>query len=204
MEPDVSGLLARWARQDPAARDELGALVHGELRKIAHHYLRHEREGHTLQTDALVNEAYLRLAGVDRLQWRDRTHFFAIAAMLMRRVLVDYARERGRDKRGGGISITSLDEGVPGGTRAPASDRAGVWGGAPREDGRSPRRLAAREGGARGGDGARRRRAVGVRRRGVRRRCGAAPVRRGAPRLARSIAIVSRDAGRHDPRHARS
>src|SRR5439155_17409852 len=117
MEPDVSGLLARWARQDPAARDELGALVHGELRKIAHHYLRNEREGHTLQTDALVNEAYVRLAGVDRLQWRDRTHFFAIAAMLMRRVLVDYARERGRDKRGGGISITSLDERVAGGTR---------------------------------------------------------------------------------------
>src|SRR5206468_4902190 len=93
MEPDVPGLLARWAQQDPAARDELVALVYGELRKIAHHYLRHEREGHTLQTDALVNEAYLRLAGVDRLQWRDRTHFFAIAAMLMRRVLVDYARE---------------------------------------------------------------------------------------------------------------
>ena len=115
MEPDVSGLLARWARQDPTARDELVVLVHGELRKIAHHYLRNEREGHTLQTDALVNEAFVRLAGVDRLQWRDRTHFFAIAAMLMRRVLVDYARERGRDKRGGGISITSLDEHAVGG-----------------------------------------------------------------------------------------
>ena len=115
MEPDVSVLLARWTQQDPAARDELVALVYGELRKIAHHYLRHERAGHTLQTDALVNEAYLRLAGVDRLQWRDRTHFFAIAAMLMRRVLVDYARERGRDKRGGGISVTSLDEQAAGG-----------------------------------------------------------------------------------------
>ena len=117
MARDVSGLLARWAQQDPAARDELVALVYGELRKIAHGYLRNERGGHTLQTDALVNEAYLRLAGVDRLQWRDRTHFFAMAAMLMRRVLVDYARERGRDKRGGGVSITSLDEHAVGGTQ---------------------------------------------------------------------------------------
>ena len=67
-------------------------------------------EGHTLQTTALVNEVYLRLAGIDALQWRDRAHFFAMAATLMRRVLVDYARQRARDKRGAGVSVTSLDE----------------------------------------------------------------------------------------------
>jgi RNA polymerase sigma factor (TIGR02999 family) len=117
MEPDLSRLLARWAQQDPTARDELVPIVYDELRKVAHHYMRGEHPGHTLQTTALVNEAYLRLAGVERLQWRDRTHFFAMAAMLMRRILVDYARERGRDKRGGGVSITSFDEQVAGGNR---------------------------------------------------------------------------------------
>lgn len=71
-----------------------------------------EREGHTLQTTALVNEMYLRLVGIDALRWRDRANFFAMAAMLMRRVLVDYARQRGRDKRGAGVSVTSLDENV--------------------------------------------------------------------------------------------
>ena len=85
-------------------------IVYEELRRLAHHYMRNEREGHTLQTTALVNEVYLRLAGIDGMRWRDRAHFFAMAATLMRRVLVDYARQRGRDKRGGGISVTSLDE----------------------------------------------------------------------------------------------
>jgi len=72
--------------------------------------MRGERIGHTLQTTGLVNEVYLRLAGIDGLRWRDRAHFFAMAATLMRRVLVDYARQRGREKRGGGVSVTSLDE----------------------------------------------------------------------------------------------
>jgi len=72
--------------------------------------MRGERVGHTLQTTALVNEVYLRLAGINGLQWRDRTHFFAMAGRLMRRVLVDYARRHGRDKRGGGVSVTTLDE----------------------------------------------------------------------------------------------
>ena len=72
--------------------------------------MRGEREGHTLQTTALVNEAYLRLVGIDGLRWRDRAHFFAMAATLMRRVLVDHARQRGREKRGAGISVVSLDE----------------------------------------------------------------------------------------------
>ena len=85
-------------------------IVYGELRRLAHHYMRGERDGHTLETTALVNEAYLRLAGIDAMQWRDRAHFFAMAATLMRRVLVDYARQRGREKRGAGVSVTSLDE----------------------------------------------------------------------------------------------
>ena len=108
----ISQLLADWANRDPAARDRLVPIVYEELRRLAHHYMRGERDGHTLQTTALVNEAYLRLAGIDGMKWRDRAHFFAMAATLMRRVLVDYARQRARDKRGAGISVTSLDENV--------------------------------------------------------------------------------------------
>jgi len=106
----IAQLLADWANRDATARDRLVPIVYEELRRLAHHYMRNEREGHTLQTTALVNEVYLRLAGIDGMRWRDRAHFFAMAATLMRRVLVDYARQRGRDKRGGGISVTSLDE----------------------------------------------------------------------------------------------
>jgi RNA polymerase sigma factor (TIGR02999 family) len=106
----ISQLLADWANRDPAAREELVPIVYEELRRLAHHYMRGERAGHTLQTTALVNEVYLRLAGIDGLRWRDRAHFFAMTATLMRRVLVDYARQRGRDKRGGGVSVVSLDE----------------------------------------------------------------------------------------------
>ena len=106
----VSQLLADWANHDPGARDRLVPIVYEELRRLAHHYMRAEREGHTLQTTALVHEAYLRLAGIDGLRWRDRAHFLAMAATLMRRVLVDYARQRGRDKRGAGVSVTSLDD----------------------------------------------------------------------------------------------
>ena len=108
----ISRLLADWANRDPAARERLVPIVYEELRRVAHHYMRGERAGHTLQTTALVNEAYLRLARIHALQWRDRAHFFAMAAMLMRRVLVDYARERAQEKRGAGISVTSLDENV--------------------------------------------------------------------------------------------
>jgi len=106
----ISQLLADWANRDPAAREQLVPIVYDELRRLAHHYMRGEDPGHTLQTTALVNEVYLRLAGIDGLRWRDRAHFFAMAATLMRRVLVDYARQRGREKRGAGISVTSLDE----------------------------------------------------------------------------------------------
>lgn len=115
-DPDAAGpdrmsqLLADWSEGDPAARDRLLPIVYEELRRLAHHHMRGERKGHTLQTTALVNEVYLRLVGIDALRGRDRAHFFAMAATLMRRVLVDYARRRGRDKRGGGVSVTSLDE----------------------------------------------------------------------------------------------
>ena len=106
----ISRLLADWSNRDPAARERLVPIVYEELRRLAHHYMRGERAGHTLQTTALVNEVYLRLAGINGLRWRDRSHFFAMAATLMRRVLVDYARLRGRGKRGAGVAVTSLDE----------------------------------------------------------------------------------------------
>lgn len=105
----VPQLLAAWARQDPGALDRLVPLVYEELRRLAHYHMHGERAGHTLQTTALVNEVYLRLAGIKGLQWRDRAHFFAMAGTLMRRVLVDYARSQKRDKRGGGVLVTSLD-----------------------------------------------------------------------------------------------
>ena len=93
--------------QDPG---ELVPLLYGELRRLAHHYMRGERSDHVLQTTALVNEAYLRLAQVERVQFRDRTHFMAVAATQMRRILVDHARARGADKRGGGVEVGSLEQ----------------------------------------------------------------------------------------------
>lgn len=105
---EVSRLLADWSKEDPAAREALIALVYKELQRLAHHFMRGERDNHTLQTTALVNEAYLRLTDLTRMQWRDRAHFFAIAATLMRRILVDHARERASDKRGGGVIFTAL------------------------------------------------------------------------------------------------
>jgi RNA polymerase sigma factor (TIGR02999 family) len=106
----IAQLLADWSNRDPAARERLVPIVYDELRRLAHYYMRGERTGHTLQTTALVNEVYLRLAGIDGMRWRDRAHFFAMAATLMRRVLVDYARQRAREKRGAGVSVTSLGE----------------------------------------------------------------------------------------------
>lgn len=94
---------------NPPAADALLSILYDELHRLAHHYMRTERAGHTLQTTALINEAYLRLVEIDRIQWRDRTHFVAMAATVMRRVLVDHARAHARDKRGGGVAITSLD-----------------------------------------------------------------------------------------------
>jgi RNA polymerase sigma factor (TIGR02999 family) len=108
--PEITGLLVAWGRGEESALAQLTPLVHRELRRLARSYLRRERDGHTLQTDALVNEAYLHLIDLSRVAWRDRTHFFALAARLMRRILVDYARARQYQKRGGGAQRVPLDD----------------------------------------------------------------------------------------------
>jgi RNA polymerase sigma factor (TIGR02999 family) len=107
---NVTELLLAWRQGDPGALHELTPLVYSHLHRLAHYYLAGERPGHTLQATALVNEAYLRLVDCNRLNWRNRSHFFAVAAQLMRRILVDFARSRGNQKHGGGIHRTSLDE----------------------------------------------------------------------------------------------
>jgi RNA polymerase sigma factor (TIGR02999 family) len=106
----VTQLLVAWSGGDQAARDELMPLVYEELRRLAHKCIRRERPGHTLQTSALLNEAYLRLVDQKNIHWQDRAHFFGIAARLMRQVLVDYARKRGYVKRGGDAHRVPLDE----------------------------------------------------------------------------------------------
>src|SRR5215471_15665096 len=107
---EVTGLLIAWSNGDQAALDQLMPLVYRELRQLAHGYMERERQGHTLQTTALVNEVYLRLIDVGRVSLQDRAQFFALAAQLMRRILVDLARERLARKRGGGAAQVSLDE----------------------------------------------------------------------------------------------
>ena len=107
---EVTRLLLAWSNGDRAALDELIPLVYDELRRLAHHYMRQEREGHTLQTTALVNEAYVRLIDQNSVHWQDRAHFFAIAAQMMRRILVDYARSRRYAKRGGDARQVSFNE----------------------------------------------------------------------------------------------
>ena len=106
----VTQLLVAWGGGDQAARDELMPLVYEELRRLAHKCMRRERPAHTLQTSALLNEAYVRLVDQKNIQWQDRAHFFGIAARLMRQVLVDYARTRNYAKRGGDNCRVSLDE----------------------------------------------------------------------------------------------
>ncbi len=107
---NITQLLLAWNAGNKSALDELIPLVFDELHRQAARYLRRERVDHTLQTTALINEAYLKLIEQNRVNWESRTHFFAIAANLMRRVLVDYARSKNRDKRGGGLVKLSLDE----------------------------------------------------------------------------------------------
>jgi len=107
---DITALLVAWGRGDEAALQQLIPLVHRELHEIARRCLKGERPGHTLQATALVHEAYLRLVDVRRVSWKDRTHFLAMTARLMRRVLVDFARSRQYQKRGGGAMKVSLDE----------------------------------------------------------------------------------------------
>jgi RNA polymerase sigma factor (TIGR02999 family) len=107
---DVSRLLTAWREGERTALDELFPIVYRELRQIAHRQLRNERPGHTLNTTALVHEAYLKLVKLDHVQWKNRAQFFAIAARAMRRILVDYALSRKRQKRGGGEAVLDLEE----------------------------------------------------------------------------------------------
>jgi RNA polymerase sigma factor (TIGR02999 family) len=101
-----------WSAGDESALQRLMPVVHAELRRLARREMRRERAGHTLQTTALVNEAYLRLVDMSGVSWNDRAHFFAMSARLMRRILVDHARSRLYQKRGGGAKVVSFDEGL--------------------------------------------------------------------------------------------
>ena len=115
MEPsshDVTQLLVAWSDGDEAALEKLTPLVEAELHRLARRYMRDERAGHTLQTTALVNEAYLKLIDWKNVRWQNRAHFFGVSAQLMRRILVDHARKRHFQKRGGGAMKVSLAEDV--------------------------------------------------------------------------------------------
>jgi RNA polymerase sigma factor (TIGR02999 family) len=107
---EVTQLLHAWSRGDKEALDKLLPFVHKELHRLASSYMRKEGPGHTLQTSALVNEAYIKLVDQKNVRWQNRAHFFGIAAQLMRRILVDHARSRTRMKRGAGVQKLSLNE----------------------------------------------------------------------------------------------
>ncbi|HYK22990.1 MAG TPA: sigma-70 family RNA polymerase sigma factor [Pyrinomonadaceae bacterium] len=109
---EVTGLLRAWSDGDQAALEKLIPLVYAELHRLAKRYMGHEHAGHSLQTSALVNEAYLRLVDAHGVRWQNRTHFFAVSAQIMRRILVDFARARQKLKRGGGLRQVTLDEGL--------------------------------------------------------------------------------------------
>lgn len=106
----ITQLLIEWRDGDETALNRLIPLVYEELHRLAHHYMRRERPGHTLQTTALVNEAYIRLVDHKGMRWQNRAHFYAVAAQAMRRILVDYARSRDCAKRGGGANMVELEE----------------------------------------------------------------------------------------------
>ena len=107
---NLTGLLIDWSHGDKAALDKLTPLVYDELRRIAHHYVQRDRNGHTLQTTALVNEAYLRLVNQHKIEWQNRSHFFAVTARVMRHILIDHARRRHYAKRGGDAQQLQLEE----------------------------------------------------------------------------------------------
>jgi RNA polymerase sigma-70 factor, ECF subfamily len=107
---EITKLLVEWSDGNQAALDQLFPLVYDELHRLARHYMSRERKGHTLQTTALINEAYVRLIDQKNVHWQNRSHFFAISARIMRRILVDHVRRRGYAKRGGNIQRISLDE----------------------------------------------------------------------------------------------
>lgn len=109
---NLTGLLIEWRQGNRAALDRLTPLVYDEIRRIAHRYVQREREGHTLQTTALVNEAYLRLAGQQQISWQNRAHFFAVTAQVMRHILIDYARRRHYVKHGGEAQRIGFSEAV--------------------------------------------------------------------------------------------
>ncbi|HVQ39209.1 MAG TPA: sigma-70 family RNA polymerase sigma factor [Pyrinomonadaceae bacterium] len=109
---NLTGLLHDWREGDKAALDRLTPLVYDELRRIAHRYVQRERDGHTLQTTALVNEAYLRLVGQQKVDWQNRAHFFAVTAQVMRHILIDHARRRRFAKHGGDFQQVPLEEAV--------------------------------------------------------------------------------------------
>lgn len=108
--PDITQLLVDWSEGNLAALEQVTPLVYGELHRLAHHHMNRERVGHTLQTSALVNEAFLRLVDQRNVKWNNRAHFFAIAAQMMRRILVDHARSHLYAKRGAGAVHVSLDQ----------------------------------------------------------------------------------------------
>jgi RNA polymerase sigma-70 factor, ECF subfamily len=110
---EVTQLLVAWNDGDESALEKLVPLVYGELRRLARRHMRRERPDHTLETTALINEAYLRLVDIRNVHWQDRAHFFALCARLMRRILVDFAHSRRYVKRGGGAQPLSLNESVP-------------------------------------------------------------------------------------------
>ena len=107
---EITQWLVGWSDGDPSALEKLTPLVYRELHRLAQAYMRGERPGHTLQTTALVNEAYVRLIDADRMGWQNRAHFYGVAAKLMRHILVDFARSRDEVKRGGGVEPLPLDE----------------------------------------------------------------------------------------------
>jgi RNA polymerase sigma factor (TIGR02999 family) len=109
-QPQVTQLLCQWRDGDPKALEKLIPLVQPEIQRLAQHYMRRERPGHTLQTTALLDDAYLQLAGKTHPQWQNRAHFFAVAAQIMRRIMVDHARQRHALKRSGGAIRITLDE----------------------------------------------------------------------------------------------
>jgi RNA polymerase sigma factor (TIGR02999 family) len=121
----ITRLLVDWRGGDQAALEQLIPLVHDELRRLARRHMAHERVDHTLQSTALVNEAFVRPIDVRQVKWQDRAHFFAMSSRLMRRILVDFARSKGYQKRGGGAQKVSFDEGLVV-TNEPGQDLIGL------------------------------------------------------------------------------
>lgn len=111
-QQEVTRLLLAWGQGRESALQQLIPLVYQELRRLAHLYMKRERPDHTLQTTALVNEAYIRMVDCQQVNWQNRAHFFAVSAQLMRRILVDFARSRAYQKRGGGAQLITLDDGL--------------------------------------------------------------------------------------------